>query len=225
MLDVTPYLHIGSGQSSGSFFTGIGDRYAELGAASVTELGSSAPYYPILVGGGGVEFSVSHGVFLLWKTPFSMVAGIDVGAWGGAISGSTTSGAAFASTRAWAFALSIRADERYRFALGKGLFSIEIGPFVAVNCAYLVQESISAVNASALLWPALADLGFAGAGLGFDYGFSLGPGLLRLGLRGDVALTPLSSSDGALGSMIVYPWRALLRVGYELPLGIRRGKK
>jgi hypothetical protein len=221
---VTPYLMSGSGQSSGAFFSGIGGRYAELGAASITDLGTWAPYYPTVLGGGGVEFSLSRGSFPLWKGPFAAVAGVEIGAWGGAVSGSTASGAAFASTQAGSFALSVRAAERFRFALWKGDVSIELGPFAAVNCLYFIKESISGINSAVSLPPNPADLVFAGAGLGLDYDLRFGPGLLRLGLRGDIALTPLASADGTLGDPIVFPWRALLLAGYDLPLGVHKGR-
>ncbi len=225
-LSLTPYVQAGSGQASGSFLAERGAFYAELGAASYSMPGSSSPYYPILLGGLGVDFSLSRGAFFLWKAPLSFVAGLDAGAWGGAISGSTAAGAAFASTSARSIAVSLRADERYSFRLGSSTFSVELGPFVGANVGYLVQESISGVNSSAWLWPAtLGDLAFAGAGLGFDYSIKFGRGRLSLGLRGDIVLTPLASADGAIGAEIVYPWRALGRVGYELPLGARKAKK
>ena len=118
----------------------------------------------------------------------------------------------------------VRAAERFRFALWKGDVSIELGPFAAVNCLYFIKESISGINSAVSLPPNPADLVFAGAGLGFDYDLRFGPGLLRLGLRGDIALTPLASADGTLGDPIVFPWRALLLAGYDLPLGVHKGR-
>jgi len=46
---------------------------------------------------------------------------------------------------------------------------------------------------------------FRGASLGFDYGFRLGPGRLRLAFAAIIGLTPLSSAAGALGAEIDYP--------------------
>ena len=224
-LYLTPYVQGGSGQASGSLLSGRGDFYAELGASSGTALGSSAPFYPILLLGAGVDLSLSQGKFFLWKGPLSFVAGLDAGEWGGAVSGSTAAGAAFASTRARSMAITLSADERISLNLGPGLFSFELGPFVGFNGGYLVQEAISGITSTTWLWPAFADIVFVGASLGFDYGFRLGPGRLRLGLRGDIGLTPLSSAAGALGAEIDYPWRAFARAGYDLPLGAKKAEK
>jgi hypothetical protein len=226
-LGLYPYIEAGSGQASGSFLSGRGDFYSELGASSITQLGSSAPYYPILLGGLGVDLSLSGGDFLLWNGPFSFVTGMDVGSWGGAVSGKTAAdGTAFASTRARDIAFSIHVGERYRIALEpKGILSFDLGPFVGFNCAYFVQENISGIYSLSVLSPDLADLAFVGVGLGCDYGYELGPGLLTLGLRGDIALTPIASADGVVGGSIEYPWRVLVRAGYEIPLGQKKAKK
>jgi hypothetical protein len=222
-LNLCPYIEAGSGQATGSFLSGRGDFYAELGASSITQLGSSAPYYPILLGGLGLDLAFSRGAFFLWKEPFSFASGIDVGAWGGAIAGNTADGASFASTRARNIAVSLHADERYRFALGsKSALTVALGPFVGFNCAYFVQENISGIYSLTTLSPVLADLAFVGVGLGCDYGLKLGRGQLTLGLRGDIALTPISSSSGVLGASIEYPWRALVRAGYEIPIGAHK---
>ncbi len=224
-LGLTPYLQAGSGQAAGSLLSGRGDYYAELGASSYSTPGSSAPYYPILLGGLGVDLTFSRGAFLLWEGPFSFVAGLDVGAWGGAISGSTASGTAFASTQARSIAVSLSVAERYSYKLGDGVLSVKLGPFAGFTAGYLIQEYISGVTTTGWISPALVDLAFVGAGLGIDYSFRLGKGSLLLGLLGDIGLTPLASADGATGATIVYPWRALARVGYELPLNARKVKR
>jgi hypothetical protein len=222
---LNPYIQVGSGQAEGSLFSGIGSRYAELGASSIAKLGSSAPWYPMVLGGIGIDLSLSRGPFFLWNGPLSFVVGLDADAWGGALSGTTASGLAFASTRARNIAVSVRVAERIRFPLGRGLLSLELGPFAAANFGYLIRESISGVTSTTWLSPTLVDLGFVGAGIGIDYGLRLGPGILELGLRGDLALTPTSSLEGALGAEMVYPWRVLVRAGYELPIGAKRVRK
>ena len=58
-LGLCPYLQAGSGQATGSFLSDKGDLYSELGASSVTTLGSSAPYYAIPLGSVGVELSLA----------------------------------------------------------------------------------------------------------------------------------------------------------------------
>lgn len=224
-LDLTPYLQAGSGQATGTLLAGRGDFYAELGASSYSTPGSSAPYYPILLGGLGVDLTLSRGALFLWKEPFSFVAGLDVGAWGGAISGSTVAGTAFASTSARSIAVSFSAAERWSLRFGNGILSAELGPFVGFTTGYLIQEYISGVTTTGWVSPELVDLAFVGAGLGVNYSFRLGKGSLRLGLLGDIGITPLASEYGATGATIVYPWRALARVGYELPLSIRKVKK
>jgi hypothetical protein len=226
-LDICPYLQAGTGQAGGSFLTKRGDFYSELGAASYAELGSSAPYYAIFLGSVGVDLALSNGKAFLWKGPFTLAAGIDGGAWGGAVKGRTAGGTDFATTRARSIVVSIHADERYRIPIGPNSFlSINLGPLVGFNCGYIIQEDISGISSRTNLSPALADVIFLGAGLGLDYGIKLWRGHATLGLRSDLGITNLSSADGALGDSIALPWRVLARIGYEIPLGAeRRGLK
>jgi hypothetical protein len=222
-LDLCPYLQAGTGHASGAFLSKRGDFYSELGASSFTEPGSSSPYYSIFLGSVGVDLALSNGKSFLWKGPFTLALGIDGGAWGGAVKGRTADGTDFASTRASSIVVSIHADERYRIPVGSSSFlSIDLGPIVGFNCGYIIQEDMSGISSRAKLSPVLSDVIFLGAGLGLQYGFALGRGNLILGLRSDLGFTNLSSSDGALGDSIKLPWRALARMGYEIPLGPER---
>lgn len=222
---LSPYAALGTGQASGSLFEGIGARYIELGSTSTTALGTYDSYYPLILGGGGIDLSLSQGSFFLWKGPLALFMGLDLGLRGGAVYGSTSAGTAFASASAMSLALSLKIGERYRLSLGPGFLSAELFPLVGFNFSYDVQEHISGVSTALSSQPDLAELLFVGAGLGLDYGLRLGPGLLFLGLSGDVALTPLAADDGALGASVLYPWRTLLRAGYEISFGPKKGKK
>ena len=216
-LDVGVGFHglVGTGQASGSFFDGIGSLYKELGASSYSAMGRYAPYYPIVLFGGGIETSFSATSFAPMRGPWAFIADLDLGLWGGAIYGSTSSGETFASADVESLALSLMLGERFSLPFGPAHFSVELGPFVAFNCAYCVGEHLSGVNTSAVLSPAKGDVVFAGAGLGVDYRVRLGSGYIRLGLLGDLGFTPLASTSGSLGGDI-YAWRLLVRTGYEL---------
>jgi hypothetical protein len=222
---LSPYAAIGTGQASGSLFDGIGERYVELGSTSATAIGAYGFYFPLILGGGGIDVSLSNGSFFLWKGPLAFFMGLDLGSRGGAVYGSTSAGTAFASASATSLALSLKLGERYRQPLGPGFLSAELSPLVGLNFAYDLRERISGTSSSVAFTPNLKDLLFVGAGLGLDYGIRLGPGLLFVGLSGDVGLTPLAAENGILGASIVYPWRTLLRAGYEISFGPKKGKK
>jgi hypothetical protein len=207
---------VGTGQATGSLFDDIGSRYKELGASSNSEKGSYSPYYPIVLYGGGIEASFSDTSFALMRGPWAFMAGLDLGLWGGAIYGSTSSGEAFASAESKSLALSLSLGERFSLPLGSGFLSVELAPFVAFNCAYYVDEHLSGVNTSATISPAASDSFFMGAGLGVDYRVRLGSNFISLGLLGDLGFTPLASATGSLGGQMIYPWRLLVRAGYEL---------
>jgi hypothetical protein len=225
-LGLRPYLQFGSGHASGSYVSAVEQRYAELGASSIVDLGSASAYYGFALGGLGLDLSLSKGAFFLWKEPFSFAVGLDAGAWGAAVSGKTASGIAFASTQAWSLAASIHLLERFRIAIGpKDSLSLSLGPLAGLNFRYLVKEYISGIGSDASLAPVLADLGFAGISLGIDYSRPLGPNRLTLGLHGDIGITPLAARGGALGGEMSLPWRLLASAGIEFPLSGRGGMK
>jgi hypothetical protein len=218
--DLCPFIQAGSGQAYGSLLSSKGDFYSEIGSSSYTDKGSSSPYFPILLGGLGADLALSKGPNFLMKKNRSLVLGIELGAWGGAVKGESAEGDEFASTRARSLVFAIRADERFRFPLGERNFmSLAFGPIVGFNCRYFMQEDINGIYGKTSLKPRLVDVLFLGFGLGYDYGFRLGRGDLIFGLRGDMGLTHLSSKEGALGDVISLPWRVLGRVGYEFPIG------
>jgi len=219
-----PFVQAGSGQAYGDLFNSRGDLYSELGAKSFSDAGSSSPYFPILLGGIGLDYARFNGASWWTRGNKALVYGVELGVWGGAIKGTDADGEDFASMRVRSLVLSFHADERFRFPIGSSSFaSLSFGPLLGINCHYYVQDYLNGIYSLSSLTPSSADFFFLGFGLGCDYGFKLGRGNMLLGLRGDLGLTHLSSSDGALGESIALPWRALGRVSYEFPLGKWKG--
>jgi hypothetical protein len=221
---VTPFIQAGTGQAYGSLFSTRGDWFAEWWkGSSYSDTGSYSPYFPILLGGIGADLTLSNGSSWWKRGRRSLVYGVELGAWGGAIKCETADGDDIASTRIRSLVLSFKADERFRFPLGdKSYMALSLGPLLGFNCRYFSQEYDNGIYSYTSLRPRLADVLFLGFDLGYDFGFKLGRGNLVLGLRGDVGLTQLSSVNGALGDKIAWPWRALGRVGYEIPIGKSR---
>jgi hypothetical protein len=218
-IDLVPIAQAGSGQARGDYFDIPGGQLYEAGRNSWDDAEYS-PYFPILLGGGGVDLAISNGRFFLVNGNRALVTGFELGTYGGAIQVENSDGDAFASSQIRSLVLAIHVDERFRFPLGgRSFISLSAGPILGVNCAYYRKDLIEGIKSKLQLTPQIEDYFVFGAGLGVDYGIKLWRGQLLIGLRGDMLFTPLSSSDGVLGGKVALPWRALGRIGYEIPLG------
>jgi hypothetical protein len=218
-VDLIPIAQAGSGQAKGDYFDIPGSQLYEAGRTSFDDAEYS-PYFPILLGGGGVDVAFSRGRFFLVNGNRALVTGFELSTYGGAIKVENSDGDAFASSQLRSLVLAIHLDERFRFPLGeKSFVSVSAGPILGINCAYYRKDLIEGIKSKLQFSPQVEDFVVFGAGLGADYGLKLWRGHLLLGLRGDMLFTPLSSSDGVLGGKVTLPWRALCRLGYEIPLG------
>ena len=197
--------------TNGSFFDIKSTQLAELGAASLSSLGTTtADLFPCWSAGVYAEMILDQ-----WFSLRLEAHGTLQGASRLAL---TDAGVPFDRYGVYYFNLTIPLFAKARLPLAGGVATISAGPFLGMILSdiYLIDRYVSSTTTLTVAQDFIQGVNGGVAG-GAGYSHKLGPGSASLELRAEWALTSATVNDSALGGDI-FPLNVSILAGYGFQL-------
>ena len=196
----------------GSFLDSKAATLAELGAASLTNGGSSrAQLLPGWTVGAYAQMDLMSWLAIRLEVSFQSA--------GAARLALTSAGAPFDQYDVYFPSVTVPVLLRAGFALGPGRLFASVGPFLGMAAGNItIMDRYSSATTTAVIAPDFAHLVYIGLDGGAGYSIPFGPGVVGVELRSEWSALAVHVSSGLQGGDI-YPISLNLVVSYGFRMG------